>query len=229
MGCAPAALRGAMPALEAARLEPAAAWEKDGGASGEGRERMGAVDETFFDRMILVFMDLQTGYLLLEEVAEDRTYTTWKALVDKRLKALGTGVLSLVSDRAKALIKLAETGLGCLSIPDLFHLTYELVKSYSLAILGRLRHARQALSQAQERLRRCQVSDPSGAEAQQTQAVVEASAAQGQPWETVDRAYRQHLENVSLIVHPWRFLDSTRQTAPEVEHQLHAEITALAM
>ena len=95
----------------------------------------------------------------------------------------------LVSDRAKALMKLAETGLGCLSIPDLFHLIHDLVKSYSLAILGRLRHARQALSQAQERLRMCQGSDPSGAEAQQAQAVVEARAAQVQHWESV----RQHL------------------------------------
>ena len=47
---------------------------------------MGAVDETFLERMILVFMDLTTGYLLLEEVAEDRTYVTWKALVEERLK-----------------------------------------------------------------------------------------------------------------------------------------------
>ena len=43
--------------------------------------------------MILVLMDLKTGYLRVEEVAEDRTYTTWKALVEERLKALGTGVL----------------------------------------------------------------------------------------------------------------------------------------
>ena len=42
--------------------------------------------ETFLARMILVFMDLSTGYLLLEEVAEDRPYATWKALVDERLK-----------------------------------------------------------------------------------------------------------------------------------------------
>ena len=61
---------------------------------------------------MLVFMDLPTGYLLLEEVADDRTYATWKALVDERLKALGTDVLYLVSDRAKALIQLAEQGLG---------------------------------------------------------------------------------------------------------------------
>src|SRR6266851_9701958 len=69
VGCSPAALRGAMQALEAAVLETAAAWEKDGCASGEVREIIGAVDETFLQRLILVFMDLTTGSLVLEAVA----------------------------------------------------------------------------------------------------------------------------------------------------------------
>ena len=106
---------------------------------GEVREIIGAVDETFLERMILVFMDSATGYLVLEEVADDRTYATWKALVDERLKVLGTGVLYLVSDRAKALIQLAEKGLECLSMPDFFHVIHEIIKSYSLAIGRHLR------------------------------------------------------------------------------------------
>jgi len=39
--------------------------------------------------------------------------------VVERLQVIGTGVLYLVSDRAKALIQLAEKGLECLSMPDL--------------------------------------------------------------------------------------------------------------
>jgi hypothetical protein len=132
-----------MQALETALLETAEAWEQDGCASGEMREIIGAVDETFLERMILVFMDLATGYLLLEEVADDRTYPTWKALVEERLKALGTGVLYVVSDRAKALIQLAEQGLACLSMPDFFHVVHEIVKSYSLTIGQRCRHAQE--------------------------------------------------------------------------------------
>src|SRR4029450_5098894 len=77
VGCSPSALRGVMQGLEAVLLATAAAWEQDGRAHGEVREIIGAVDETFLERMILVFMDLSTGYLLLEEAAEDRTYTTW--------------------------------------------------------------------------------------------------------------------------------------------------------
>ena len=227
VGCSPSALRGVMHALEHVLLETATAWEHEGVAAGEVRPIIGAVDETFLEHMMLVFMALVSGYLVFEEVAEDRSYDTWYALVEARLEALGARVLSLVSDRAKALIKLADTGLECLSIPDLFHLIHELVKSYALSICGRLRQARQALSQAQEHLRTCQASHPSGADVQQAQAAVEASEAEVTRWESVHCAYRHHLERVSLIVPPWRLVDSTRQTSEEVERQLQAETRAI--
>ena len=227
VGCSPSALRGVMQALEHMLLETAEAWEQEGIVAGEVRPIIGAVDETFLERMMLVFMDLVSGYVLFEEVAEDRTYTTWYALVEARLEALGVGVLYLVSDRAKALIKLAEQGLACLSIPEVFHLIHDLVKSYSLVICGPLRQARQALHQAREALTTCQASHRSREEAQQAQAAVEARAAAVERWESVHSAYRHHLETVSLLVHPWRISNSTPQTSQEVERRLHAEIDAI--
>lgn len=227
VGHSPSALRGVMPALEQVILETTAAWERDGIEAGEVRPIIGTVDETFLERMMLVFIDLVSGYLVVEEVTEDRTYDTWYTLVEARLEALGTAVLYLVSDRAKALIKLAETGLDCLSIPDLFHLKHDLVKSYSLAIGRHLRQAHQALSPAQEQLSACQASDPSSDAAQQAQAVVEALEAEVTHWQSVRLASWRHLEMVSLIVHPWRVVDSTRQSSEEVERQLQAEIEAI--
>jgi hypothetical protein len=227
VGCSPSALRELMHALERAILETAAAWERDGVTHGEIRPIIGAVDETFLQRLMLVFVDLASGYLLVEEVARDRTYDTWHGLVKVRLKTLGVGVLYLVSDRAKALIKLAETGLECLSIPDLFHLIHDLVKSYALAIFSRLRHAQQALNQARERLAKCQASHAGDAEAQQAQALVAACEAEVKRWQSVRSAYRNHLANLSLILHPWRLVDSTRQTSEDVECQLQAEIAAI--
>src|SRR5215471_15295993 len=111
VGCSPSALRCVMHTLERLLLETAATWEKDGIAHGEIRPVIGAVDETFLQRMMLVFMDLATGYLLMEEVAADRSFDTWFDRANDRLTTLGTQVLYLVSDRAKALIKLAHTGL----------------------------------------------------------------------------------------------------------------------
>ena len=164
-----------MQALEQAILETAAGWEHEGRAEGAARPIIGAVDETFLERMMLVCMDLASGYLLMEEVAVDRTYDTWGGLVQSLLKTLGVEVSYLVSDRAKALLK-----------PS----------------------------------RQCQ--------AQQGQALVEVREAEVQRWQAVRNAYRTHLANLSLSMHPWRLLDSTRQTSNEVARQLHAEIAALA-
>jgi hypothetical protein len=148
VGCSPSALRQVMQTLEAALLETAEAWEQDGCAGGEVREIIGAVDETFLERMMLVCLDLSTGYLLLEAVAEDRTFATWQALLEERLKGLGTSVRYLVSDRAQALVQLAEEGLECLRMPDFFHVVHDIVKSYSLAIGRHVRQAQQALTHA---------------------------------------------------------------------------------
>ena len=69
----------------------------------------------------------------MEEVATDRSFDTWYDRASDRLTTFGTQVLYLVSDRAKALIKLAHTGLGCPSIPDLFHLGHDLAKGIRFA------------------------------------------------------------------------------------------------
>jgi hypothetical protein len=117
--------------------------------------------------------------------------------------------------------------LECLSIPDLFHLLHDLVKSYSLAIYGRLRQAQQALQHTQERPATCQASQPDSPVRQRAQALVETSDAEVKRWHYVHSAYRNHLETLSRILHPWHLLDSTRQRSSEVERQLQAEIAAL--
>jgi hypothetical protein len=228
VGCSPSALRTVMHLLERLILETAAAWEKEGIAHGEIRPVIGAVDETFLQRMMLVFMDLATGYLLMEEVAVDRSFDTWFDRANERLTTFGTQVLSLVSDRAKALIKLAQKGLCCPSIPDLFHLGHDLAKGYSLAIFGHLRQAKRDLEQAKqclEKLPKSAQADP--AQVAQAQARVAACATSVNRWQEVGSAWRQGLSNLSRILHPWRLAGSIRQTSTEVEEQLRAELKAI--
>jgi len=228
VGCAPSALRHVMHMLERLLLETAAAWEQEGIAHGEIRPVIGAVEETFLQRMMLVFMDLATGSVLLEEVATDRSFGTWYDRANDRLTTLGTKGLYVVSDRAKALVKLAHTGLGCLSIPDLFHLSHDLAKSYSLAIFSRLRHAKRDLEHAQQRLETLQqTAQAERVHIEQGQARVAACATALHHWQGVGRAWRQQLSNLARILHPWRLVDATRQTSKEVEEQLRAEIEAI--
>jgi hypothetical protein len=228
VGCSPSALRTVMHTLERLILETAAAWEKEGIAHGEIRPVIGAVDETFLQRMMLVFMDLATGYVLMEEVAADRSFDTWFDRANERLTTLGTEVLYLVSDRAKALIKLAHTGLRCPSIPDVFHLGHDLAKGYALCIFGHLRQAKRDLEQAKqglENLPKSAQADP--AQVAPAQARVAACATSVNHWQEVGSAWRQGLSNVSRILHPWRLADSIRQTSQEVEEQLQAELKAI--
>jgi hypothetical protein len=227
VGCSPSTLRSVMEQLEALILETTEAWEREGIAQGQIGPIVGSVDETFLQRMMWVFMDLVSGYVWLEEAANERTYETWYDRVKARLEPLQTSVLYLVSDRAKALIKLAQTGLKCPSIADLFHLLHELAKGYSLVIWRQLNISRQALSRAQAHLATCQAEGASEVAIESARVAVaidEAEVAHGQQ---VRDTFRGHLETMSLQVHPWRVTDSAPQSAQEVQAQLADEVVAL--
>jgi len=221
------ALRGVMQTVEAALLETAAAWERDGIAAGEVRDIIGAVDETFLEHLLLVFQDVSTGSLLLETVADDRPYATWKAVMEQRLAELGTGVWSLVSDRAKALIQLAAQGLECLSMPDFFPRVHAIVKRYSLAMGRRLRQAHQDLKHAEEVLARHVARAHGAPHSPEATAHVEAKRAEVQQWEAVQHTDRHHLEPLSLTLHPFGMADSVPQTSAQVARRLHTAVEAI--
>jgi hypothetical protein len=128
VGCSPNALRRVMHTLARILRDTAPAWEQEGVAHGEIRPISGAVDDPCVQRLMLVFMDLARGDLVREEVAVARSFATWDSGGNDRLRTWGTEVVYLVSARAKALSKLAHTGLGCLSSPELFPLRPALAK-----------------------------------------------------------------------------------------------------
>lgn len=65
---------------------------------------------------------------------------------------MGTAVLSLVRDRAKALLTLAHTGLRGPSIPEVCPRGHALAKRSALALFGRLRPAKRELEHARQGL-----------------------------------------------------------------------------
>ena len=116
--------------------------------SGKPIEIPAGVDETFFNNMILVLMDLSSGYIFVEEESQDRTYETWKEKVQRVIDKLGIKIKYVVSDRAKALIKLALQGLNCLSIPDLFHASNDIVRLFGSRFHKRLASVKKKLAEA---------------------------------------------------------------------------------
>jgi hypothetical protein len=91
-------------------------------------------DETFFGLPILVAVELASGFIFSEVECENRTYNTWWKQIGSWFNPEQWDCRFMVSDGAKALIKLALSGLNCPSVPDLFHLLYGLSKSMGTAI-----------------------------------------------------------------------------------------------
>ena len=115
VGVSPSALRLQLKQMEV--LLPQFQAECENRVKGPSRKAVVAMDETFFGEfLILVLMDLRSGYLLLEEISEDRRFDTWYAKTAPRLESLGIEVNHAISDRAKALIKLAISGFECDSL-----------------------------------------------------------------------------------------------------------------
>lgn len=125
VGVSEAALRTRMQQMELLLPQFQEACEQQ--VNKQKRKAVVAMDETFFgDFLILVLMDLSSGYLLLEDISDDRRFETWYAKTSPRLEALGIEVTHALSDRAKALIKLAVAGFECSSGADLFHAQQDL-------------------------------------------------------------------------------------------------------
>ena len=123
IGVSPTSLRKLLREMEAILAEYQALCEAQVTHQREGVIHItAAADETFFnDILMLVIMDLSSGYLLLEDIANDRTFDTWWEAAKPRLEATNIEMDHLITDRAKALIKLATAGANCESGSDLFH------------------------------------------------------------------------------------------------------------
>lgn len=79
-------------------------------------------DETFFENMIIfMMMELKSGFIFSEKNAEDPTYKTWDKFSMPWLLKFKS-IYSMVSDRAKALVKLENDSIKEVSVPNLFHL-----------------------------------------------------------------------------------------------------------
>jgi hypothetical protein len=89
-GCSPSTLRVVMDKLAHLIVETTEAWERESMAQGQGGPMVGAVDETFLERRMLVCMDLVSGDVWLAEVADDRPDETWYGRGKARLAPMKT-------------------------------------------------------------------------------------------------------------------------------------------
>ncbi|CAK8711369.1 hypothetical protein KKHLCK_00360 [Candidatus Electrothrix laxa] len=196
------------------------------------KEVIGAADETFFgNALILVFMDLSSGYLILEDIADDRSFDTWFKMLEPRLEQLGVHIQLMVSDRAKALIKLAVVGLKCEHNADVFHGLHDISK-WMGSTLGRRKCAtKRQLDKCESSLEKAEKKGASKTIVASKVDQVEQARAQDQAATQALDNYRGTIRKISKTVHPFKLDDNKPQDSANVAKELREQakdIEALA-
>jgi len=224
LGISPTNLRRMISIIEDAILEYKAVYEKN---EGQIAPAVVGTDETFFDKMILVMIELSSGYILFEEAAEDRTYKTWKEKASGALKALGLNVAYMVSDNAKALVKLALDGIGCTRIPDLFHASNEIVKVMGARFANRVIGIERKLSEAEAALNLLAELSKHPDKIILKEQVIENIRTEQAIVRRGQSRYHEELHNFSKAVHPFSTNNSTPLTSENVEKTLRSVLCTL--
>jgi hypothetical protein len=167
---------------------------------------------------------LRSGYLLLEEITEDRCFDTWYAKTTPRLEALGIEVSHAISDRAKALIKMAVTGFGCESGADVFHAQQD-ASRWLGARLGK------GVAQAEKGLAAAQAAEDKAIKKATGVANLEAERVSAE--KTLEAArqsqqdYHENLQGISDEIHPFSMDDNSVNDAGKMVQRLEGRAQAL--
>ena len=224
VGCSATALRRLRAELEEVIVSYGAEQEAQIRQVGQRVEICAGADETFFDQVILVMMDLVSGYIVLEEAAKDRTFVTWQDRAQQALDQVGIGLRYVVSDRAKALVKLALDGFTCPSIPDVFHALRDLTKAMSLGLSLKVARVDEKLAQAHRRLNALEAK---GKDTHVQQRLIAHLSEQVATLRADQQTFQTLLRQASQAIHPFVLIDSRRQNAAQVEAAVQQIVEAL--
>jgi hypothetical protein len=116
------------------------------------RQITGCCDETFFpDKMLAVFMDAVSGFILAEQEEKQRDAETWKRVIEVSLKGLNVNLIQITGDEGRGLTGCAVTLLGVHKSSDLFHIHQDITKGLTCHLARSVRRAEGALQEATER------------------------------------------------------------------------------
>lgn len=229
VGVSPSSLRNLRRKMEKAIIEfqhMQEAQQREAGT--ESCEIVASGDETWFnDDIVLVLMDLVSGYLIVEEEAEDRSYETWNAKAQARLKELGLSVKHFISDRGKALVKLATAGLGCLAGADIFHAQYGISKWLGRSLHGKLGSATRQLHEAQAKLVKLREKEAQADVIRTQKQRVKEKQEKLDVIQAGREAYSAVQQTISAVVHVFDVADSHPQSSEQVAERLEEQAQQL--
>lgn len=176
-------------------------------------EIVAGADETFFKNiMILVLMDLRSGFIFTEQSTKDRKHKMWEKIAMPWLSKF-KNILCLVSDRAKAIIKLAEDSIDVPSIPDLFHLMQDIPKVIGSAISKRISTIEEQFATS-KRL------------GNNIELLTKLNFRKNILLKNLQR-YATSFRRLSTSLHPFKILSTEKQDSAKVEKNMTASLDAI--
>jgi hypothetical protein len=181
-------------------------------------------DETFFGGLpILVMIELSSNYILTEVETDNRTYDTWMEQIAQWWSGKKWRCHFMVSDEARALIKLAVSGLNTVHVPDLFHVLLAVGQPLGRT-LGR------QISQLQRQLEKLkpQLDKPLSVKRRASLEQVQATLTQHlEQLIVAKKEYHQALQNLSESIHPFHLETQESQLGHDLPQRLQAPLAAL--
>ncbi|MCP4267106.1 MAG: hypothetical protein GY777_16300 [Candidatus Brocadiaceae bacterium] len=143
-----------------------------------------------------------------EESSQSRDTASWWKLITEKVLSWGMIVKGVVSDRAKALVKLGESSyLDVASMPDLFHYMQDISRAAGLQIGRKRKQALKALQTAEESVK------------EKLKEVFEKV-------DEVYQSYRREIQQINKTIHPFNEHDEWTSES-EVEKGLLHSFTAI--
>ena len=178
-------------------------------------------DEVFFGGVPhLVMLDLVSGFIMVEESAEDRSYDTWIEAADKPIKSLGIEVIHTVSDRAPGLIRMALVGFGCQSGADIFHSMRDISKWLGKQLSSQKRPWEKKLIESRNKLKKLQKSSRSEHKIKKEEAKFKVFTEEHKVITAEQDKYLVELRNISTAVHPFDMDSSCVQSSEQAKEKL---------
>ena len=122
------------------------------------------------------------------------------------------------------MIKLALTGLGCPSVPDLFHAVRDLANVMGLSLGLKLAQVEEKLIHAQQQL---SVLEAKGHDTHVQRRLLTHLSAQAEGLRDDQATYQRTLQQTLQAVHPFTLVESKAQSSAQVERQLQQAAATL--
>ena len=167
-------------------------------------------DETFFDNlMLLVLMDLTSGFIFVEQAAEKRDHATWESCTLPLLSHFNI-VRCFLSDKAKALLKLAKDSLKTDRIPDLFHMMRDVSLVMRYAFMQKKKSNDSSIAAAQKQI----VKEDN---IHENKAILANLESQQQTLLADQQTYKLRLRSLSTLLHPLTLASCQPQSSSDTE------------